>query len=547
MMRMCKYMALLSFAIAGILNCSKEASLAGNSSSETSNGITATALCTSGAPAARALVRLRRSDYVSQPPALAKTAFVEADALTDASGRFQLSGIDTGSYSIEISENGFGVRLGCKLGGHEVADFGSQTLRPLGTVNGSIDTSGMLRKPLFVQVLGMERFVPVDSTGAYAIDDLPAGLYCLHIISVSGSSTTVMRTDQVSAVSGGAVSVTMPGWSFGRKIVLNTTQSGAGVFANVINFPVLVRLTTSNFDFSQAGSAGTDIRFMKQDNTPLPHEIERWDAAARVAEIWVAVDTIFGNDSSHGITMCWGNPGAPSASNGAAVFDTLNGFQGVWHLGQPAGTVAFDATANRFSGIPSDTSPTPVPGVIGTCQEFNGESNYIQMPGTASGKLNFPENGSYSIAAWVYVDTLDSSFAKIIEKHDLQYKLQKDQFNRWEFSEYETAKEYSLTTSPATAKAWVYLTGVRSGGSQYLYVNGVCVTSVITTLASPYSRDTADNVTIGRAAATDFSPLYFFKGRIDEVRMENRVRGADWIKLCYMNQKAGDALVVFRP
>ena len=37
--------------------------------------------------------------------------------------------------------------------------------------------------------------------------------------------------------------------------------------------------------FDQAGKSGEDIRFTKEDNTPLSYEIERWDAAAEIAEI----------------------------------------------------------------------------------------------------------------------------------------------------------------------------------------------------------------------------------------------------------------------
>ena len=37
-----------------------------------------------------------------------------------------------------------------------------------------------------------------------------------------------------------------------------------------------------------------------------------------------------------------------------------------------------------------------------------------------------------------------------------------------------------------------------------------------------------------------------FYGGIDEVRIESVARSTDWIKLCYMNQKALDAVVEFR-
>ena len=173
-------------------------------------------------------------------------------------------------------------------------------------------------------------------------------------------------------------------------------------------FPVLIRLTGSAFDFSQAQTSGGDLRFAKSDNTPLPYEIERWDPAAGMAEVWVKVDTVLGNDNTHAITMYWGNPNVADSSNGAAVFDTASGFQGVWHLGEAGNTVAKDATINGFNGtLYGMTAASSVPGAIGIARNFDGASGYIQMIGTAAGKLNFSQNGFYAVSAWVCADTLD--------------------------------------------------------------------------------------------------------------------------------------------
>jgi hypothetical protein len=41
-------------------------------------------------------------------------------------------------------------------------------------------------------------------------------------------------------------------------------------------------------------------------------------------------------------------------------------------------------------------------------------------------------------------------------------------------------------------------------------------------------------------------PLWFFIGCIDEVRVTSTAQSPDWIKLCYMNQKSDDLLVLFQ-
>jgi hypothetical protein len=384
-----------------------------------------------------------------------------------------------------------------------------------------------------------------NTTGSVILDSVPAGVNLSIKYAVKGASILPQLVrDSIVVTSGGIMIIEYTDWKFSKKLILNTTASGAGVADTITDFPALIRLTGTNFIFAEAQSGGEDLRFTKSDGTPLPYEIERWDAVAQSAEIWARVDTIYGNDSAHYITMYWGNPSAASASNSPAVFDTGNGFQGVWHLKEGTGLPAKDATGNHFDGTPSATAPAAISGAIGVALQFNGVSSYLQMKGTASGKLNFPEQGTYSVSAWIYADTLDTSYAKIIEKNNFQYKLQIDIAKSWSFSEYENAIGFELTNSPATAKSWVYLAGIRSGNMQYLYVNGVCVNAAIFALPSSIARDTTTDLSIGKSAWN--SVAEYFKGRIDEARVESMARGADWIKLCYINQKQDNALVVFK-
>ena len=59
-----------------------------------------------------------------------------------------------------------------------------------------------------------------------------------------------------------------------------------------------------------------------------------------------------------------------------------------------------------------------------------------------------------------------------------------------------------------------------------------------------------DHFTIGRHGRPVSIPFQqgwsYFNGKIDEVRVSGRAQGADWIRLCYMNQKADDVLTVIR-
>ena len=144
-----------------------------------------------------------------------------------------------------------------------------------------------------------------------------------------------------------------------------------------------------------------------------------------------------------------------TSASGAAVFDTTSGFQGVWHLDEGGNDPAHDATANHFDGIANSMSgASPSPGAVGNARAFDGESSSIFMPNTASGRLNFPEDGHFTVSAWVYADTLDYTsdymYHTIVSKGHQQYFLQLTSFPTntplWEFTNFTEADKWHMST-----------------------------------------------------------------------------------------------------
>jgi hypothetical protein len=378
--------------------------------------------------------------------------------------------------------------------------------------------------------------------GNAVIDSVPAGLIpALNYINTSDTAKNHVIRTNVTVVSGQTTVIAdLQAWKYSKKIFFNTTRSGADVAVNVKDFPVLVRLSESNFVFSQAQSDGRDIRFSKSDNTPLAYEIERWDASSQEAEIWVKVDTVYGNDTAHFISMYWGNPDAVSQSNSSDVFDTSVGFQGVWHMNETGTHQAKDATSNHYDGTPSTPAPVGVPGLIGVSQKFNGVSNFIMMNGTANSRLNFPVNGYYTVSAWVNLDSTLGVYKVFISKGYTQYTLQINSRNSFEISEFHNGLGWEYSSAPAAAKAWKYVIGVREGTNQYLYIDGVMATSTIVNDSSTSRRYTGDELIMGTASG---GTRDFLNGLMDELSISSVSRGSNWIKLCYMNQRADDKLI----
>jgi hypothetical protein len=323
----------------------------------------------------------------------------------------------------------------------------------------------------------------------------------------------------------------------------------------VFGFPALIRLTRNHFDFSQAQTGGGDIRFTKSDNSPLPFEIEFWDGPAGLAEVWVKVDTVFGNDSMQSIVMYWGasTNSATSLSNSAAVFDTSEGFQAVLHMNQSAAGKAADATANHFDGAVSGSAlNASFTGPIGFAAVFSGSAGNIQLSGTAQSKLSFRQYGTYTIAAWVRADSIFAGDQHIVGKGGLQYSLrikgaQSSPPSKFSFEEYvETPlKGFDRRLSPVILTDWKYLVAVRNGSSAYLFVDGVCTDSTGTFYVdnvAANARDSSSDVTIGSFSSGGLH----FSGAIDEVRLMSVPLSPDWIKLCYMNQRSDDKLMIFK-
>jgi hypothetical protein len=526
-----------------IVRCAMDHIAGGGGGSDVGNGVVVGKIVTgNGKSPVNARVLFIPSDYDPQTGDFGSDVVIDS---VDSNGNYQFIAPQPVTYNLQAMWGSDGSRLlieGIRPTKDSVTTVHTDTLRKPGTLKVMApDSADRTNGYLYVPGTTISASL-LNHTGLIELDSIPTGT--LPVIYYSAKNNAVPRPIRynITVNSGITTFIYYSSWTRSRRIFLNTSVSGAGAVGNVFNFPVLVRLTKNNFNFPEAKPAGDDIRFAKQDNTALSFEIERWDPMAGLAELWVKIDTVFGNDSGHCIMMYWGNQQAAPISNGAAVFDTGNGFQGVWHMNQAANSPVRDATYNNYIGTRFGQNAA-VSGAIGTAQAFDGSSTYLQMMGTAYGKMNFPKNGYYCVSAWVYTDTLDMNYHIIASKGNTQYNLEIRKNNNWQFNEYKDLTGWEITNSPGTAKTWTYLAGVRSGTNQYLYVNGICTSNTPWIETNVFARYTGEDFKIGRR--TDLVD-YFFNGMIDEVRVSSIDLSADWIKLCYMNQRLDDKLVTFK-
>jgi len=109
-----------------------------------------------------------------------------------------------------------------------------------------------------------------------------------------------------------------------RQRVKVTNNTGRYLY----NYQILIELTSSNFDFENCKSDGSDVRFTESDGiTELPYWIEEWDPEEKHARVWVRVFSLAPLESF--IYLYYNNPDVEeSNSNGESTFLFFDDFDG---------------------------------------------------------------------------------------------------------------------------------------------------------------------------------------------------------------------------
>lgn len=343
-----------------------------------------------------------------------------------------------------------------------------------------------------------------------------------YLVTAAGTNTTLLVDDDMP------LDTTV----WGRHMTV--TLSGYSGSATLTNFPVALRLSEQIPGFRYADfsspSDGADLRATDAaTGKTLPHEIERWDPSG-TSLVWVAVAALSGQDTA--INLHWRNPAAAMPGYTASGSTWAHDFSGVWHLKAPA---AADSTANANHGAPSG-SVTAVPGVLGHGLSFTG-SNYVEVPHHAS--LGADVAASLTLSTWfnAYVDlTRTNDTFRLLEKGDGYFFIQGYSSQGgivFVIKQNDTGVYAVGNGADIPSNEWHHACATYNGATMRLYLDGQQVAS------TPRTGPIDDDLLPLRIGSDDSGK--FFKGILDETRIERTTRGADWIKACYDSQKP-DAL-----
>ena len=528
-----------SALLAAQLECARAPTMSGGGTDVSNAKVSGSIVRADGMPAGRAPVAIIAASYDALRDGAIADSLIDT---TDASGNYTFAKVDSGAYNVQALssyDNTSALAVGIHVAGDSV-EIPEDTLRTPGTLKVMLpDNLDALNG--YVYVPGTTISARLNgSAGFVLLDSVPAGKIPPVYYSAINDGPARSLSDTIRVPSAATMTIIYSAFHYSRKLILNTASNGANIYGNVYSFPVLVRLSKNTFNFAEAQANGNDVRFIKPDNTSLPYEIERWDAARGQAELWVKVDTVYGNDSVQSINMYWGNVGAMGASNGAAVFDTANGFAAVWHLNQNCA----DAGYNNYDGT---TGARDTIGIIGYSKKFNGADS-IKIPGL----LGSPP--SVTLSAWAQLDTMGTQGSEVISMGDAVL-MRMDDFR----PKYGVMGAVHLSTLPNDTVHYTIVSGEKLAKTgwhylaltidatnyvQSLYIDGNLCGLGNSKISIIDYMGVGQNTFIGKHG--NGKNIYNFTGRIDEVRVSKTVLSEDWIKLCYINQKAQDALVVFK-
>lgn len=522
-----------------------------------------------GRPAVGASVRLRSVDYLQDARfkvAGKRSAAASYDALTDENGwyfiRFYRSSPLPGRSYLDINDgesNGALVVSNTPPRRNETVVLERARLVPTGSIAGAVQGGQAGIAGGYVQVYGLDRVAAIrPATGAFRIEDMPAGTYALRITGFSdGPRTRDMEGVVVRPGEETRLDPMVLGWSETRTLLINTSASGADVATSLPAFPLLVRLDSRNFDFGKAQPEGRDLRFFLPDGRQMAHEISRWDSARGAAEVWVRLDSLAGNAVSS-LIMAWGNADAPAGGGGKAVFDSASGARAVFHFDAGSGLV--ESSGNLQPG--TNNGAAWVPGIAGNGFSFvNPSPNIVLFPHAAGldakGILENPQGSTFSW--WMYPEEdLDTATNRrdIIAK-GVQWDSTTDQdWSVWilgrkivlegwpdDGSGWAQASSAAVDWQPNT---WYHVVVVYDGRQVRWHLNGAPLGAPVSFDHAFLTSNDSPPIAIGKHHP-NWRDNQCFKGVLDEVGIHGVARSADWAKASYLSQRPEGGLTSFAP
>lgn len=210
---------------------------------------------------------------------------------------------------------------------------------------------------------------------------------------------------------------------------------------------------------------------------------------------------------------------------------------GYWHFDEGAGTAAYDASGGGNTGTLTG-GPTWQSGSsckAGGCVSFDGVDDYVSA-GTSL--LDAPTTGSVSL--WVYPTQNGAANGgnpwnntTLLAKDNVYLALQQLSSNKIRYYYYSGAYDFYDSTTALSLNMWSLITVTWDASSSSIYLNGTLdASSGSLTWAKVDAGNTGTAFDLGR-----YGGGYWYRGRMDEVRVWTRALTASEVEAIYNDLK----------
>ena len=317
----------------------------------------------------------------------------------------------------------------------------------------------------------------------------------------------------------------------------NIAFDNSGQSEDLDGFPVLVKLNSSNFDYSKAKPDGTDLRFIDTDDfTQLNYHIEKWNSSGD-SFVWIRVPNIPAGSSTDYIWMYYNNSQASDDQDETYTYDPY--FMGVWHFNSVNGTYYTpDSTRYGNDGLLgagfSPNMPSLTEGKVANALKFNDsdagpdDPDYVRVSNSPTIDLT---GNQITLEAWINLNSHNSNNDVVLEKQSDRYILRVNNIsNVYRLVFYYTAGEADsvIGNTNISTNKWYYLSGIYNTTHTCVFIDGSqenCKPETDDLNSSLLSLTPA----WGGGGAGDF-----FDGIIDEIRISNTSRSRSWINASYL-------------
>ncbi len=328
------------------------------------------------------------------------------------------------------------------------------------------------------------------------------------------------------------------GYAYRKLIRLNASQiSGSTAHTD---FPVLISLIHDDLRTEVNGGgmenpSGYDITFTLDDGSSLlDHELQSYTASTGELICWVRISSLSPSADTD-IYLYFGNPDIFTDQSSTATWSSA--FLSVWHLDDFQ-----DATANAHT-LTNNGTATGSSGQIGAARSFAGTGDDLTDPTGGTYLNGFSD---LTVSLWAKADAVGSDRGLIYgddpNGNDDRLMIRHDAAGgsgggtnvfRTNVAVGSSLDQILESSNNSQSTNWQYIVLTRVPGSKSdFYLDGALETP---SYSNKKNGTLTDNTKLVIGKGGKDGPSSSWDGLIDEVRIANVARDADWIASSYNN------------